>query len=274
MTRDSKAGAIEVTIPNTPEYEGMSPPDSEEQRLTDLVTANQILADQEVNDAFGHVSVRSLKTPKHYFLSRSRAPELVSRSDILEFDENSEPVDRRDRTMYEERHIHGEIYRARADVICVVHSHTPAVLPFGATGIPLRAMNHMSAFLPQPVPVFEIRDVDGENNHILVTSPKSGKALAERLGSGTAVLMRGHGSTVVGPNIRQAVYRAVYLKLAAEIQLEAIRLGAPIQFLSELEAANFNQRLSKMGIEQPLRPWPVWAARAKANRERLFGGTK
>lgn len=255
---------------NDSEYEGLTPPDSEEQRLTDLVTANHILADQGVNDAFGHVSVRSLANPQHYYISRSRAPELVSRNDLMEFDLDCRPIDPRGRKTYEERYIHGEIYRARPDVMCVIHSHTPAVIPFGVTDVPLRPLIHMAAFLPQQVPVFEIRDVEGDDNHILVTNPRSGMALAKVIGAGTAALMRGHGCTVVGIDIRQAVYRAVYLKLAAEIQLMAHSLSPQMKSLGEKEAANFNMRLNYMGTQQPLRPWPVWEARSRAHRAELF----
>lgn len=253
-------------------YEGMNPADTQAQRLKDLVTANHILADQGVNDGFGHISVRSLENPKRYFMSRSRAPYLVTANDIMEFDEDSKPLDQRERIMYEERYIHGEIYRARPDVQCVVHSHTPAVIPFAATKVPLQPIIHMAAFLAPVVPLFEIRDVEGEDNHILVTNPRSGLALAKTLAASSAVLMAGHGCTVVGPNVRQAVYRAIYLKMSAEIQQNAISMGTEVRYLSEKEAANFGKRLAYMGTQQPLRPWPVWEARARANREYLLKG--
>jgi HCOMODA/2-hydroxy-3-carboxy-muconic semialdehyde decarboxylase len=126
--------------------------------LDDLVAANRILYDQGVVDGFGHVSVRHDKNPDRYLLSRSMAPALVTRDDILEYDLDSTPVDPHGRTSYLERFIHGELYKARPDVIAVVHSHSPAVLPFADTGVPLRPMNHIAGFLGSGVPVFEIRD--------------------------------------------------------------------------------------------------------------------
>ena len=55
----------------------------------ELAVANRILAHEGVIDAFGHVSLRHPDDPGRYFLSRSRAPELVEPDDILEFDLDS-----------------------------------------------------------------------------------------------------------------------------------------------------------------------------------------
>jgi len=254
-------------------FDGMDPPDSEAQRIADLVVANHILADQEFNDMFGHVSVRSLKNPRHFFMSKSRAPELVVPEDIMEFDENSAPLDQRGRVMYEERFIHGEIYRVRPEIQCVIHSHTPAVLPFGLANVPLRPIIHTASFLPDEVPLFEIRDVEGENNGILVTNQRSGAALAGKLGAGPLVLMRGHGCTVVGTNVRLAVYHALYSKKSAETQLAAMSLGKPLTYLNADERRNFSAKLERMGTtEGPLRGWPVWERRALAHLDELLRG--
>lgn len=268
---DSRRMKLTEIIRSDPAFEGMNPPDTQGQRLTDLVLANHILADQNFNDMFGHVSVRSQSNPKHYFMSKSRAPELVIPDDIMEFDENSAPLDQRGRVMYEERYIHSEIYRARPDVGCVIHSHTPALIPFGVTTVPLRPIMHTAAYLPQEVPVFEIRDVEGDDSDLLVTNPRSGAALAKTLGEGTAVLMRGHGCAVVGPNVRLAVYHALYLKQAAEIQTVAQNLGTGLNFLNSKERQNMAAKLALMGVTGPLRGWPIWERRALANLEHLLG---
>ena len=145
-----------------------APADTDERRIAELVIANHILFDQGVLDGFGHVSVRSVKNPKHFFMTRSLAPALATKEEVFEFDENSQPVDPRGKRMYGERFIHGEIYRARPDVQAVVHSHSITVVPFGTVNVPLRPIMHMAGFLPQQVPVFEIRDVKGENNGVLI----------------------------------------------------------------------------------------------------------
>jgi Class II Aldolase and Adducin N-terminal domain len=113
--------------------------------IEDLVAANRILADQGVLDGYGHVSARHNLDPNRYLLSRSVALELVTAEDIVEFDLDSNPVDPRGRKFYLERFIHGEIYNARPDVKSVVHHHSPAVIPFGVTKVPLRPIYHMAA---------------------------------------------------------------------------------------------------------------------------------
>src|SRR6202046_4776165 len=156
--------------------------------LDDLVAANRILYDQGVVDGFGHVSVRHDKDPSRYLLSRSMAPALVARDDILEYDLDSNPVDARGRTSYLERFIHGELYKARPDVIAIVHSHSPAVIPFADTAVPLRPMNHIAGFLGTGVPVFEIRDTAGPATDMLIRNPSLGHALAASMGNHSVAL--------------------------------------------------------------------------------------
>src|SRR5262249_49340163 len=129
------------------------PPDP--QLIEDLVAANRILAQQGVVDGYGHVSVRDPRDPNRYLMSRSLAPELVTAADILEYDLDSNPVAAAGRSLYLERFIHGEIYKARSDVKAVVHNHSPSVIPFGVTTVPLRPLYHMSAFVGAGVPAFE-----------------------------------------------------------------------------------------------------------------------
>ena len=238
-------------------------PYTNEQRIDDLVTANHILADQGVLDAFGHVSVRSVENPAHYFLSRARAPALISRHDILEFDQESQPLEPRDWPLYGERFIHGEIYRARPDVQGVVHSHAPATLPFGITGVALRPVMHMAGFLPQQVALFEIRDVAGPENGMLVVNSALGQALARSLGADCVVLMRGHGMTVVGPSVRHATSRAIYTQLNAQIAMDALKLG-PVVSLSATEAEKVNE-VNESSLYSPTpRSWELWERQAKA----------
>jgi ribulose-5-phosphate 4-epimerase/fuculose-1-phosphate aldolase len=115
--------------------------------LDDLVAANRILAGLGVLDGFGHVSARHPEHPDKYLLSRSLAPELVTRDGIMTFDLASAAQNGDTRRPYLERFIHGEIYAKRPDVQAVVHSHSPAVVPFAASSTRLRPIYHMSSFL-------------------------------------------------------------------------------------------------------------------------------
>ena len=100
-----------------------------EQIIEDLVTASHILANEGVLDGLGHVSVRHPNNPQRYLMSRSLAPALVTASDIMEYDLDSNAVDRHGRALFLERFIHGETYKARPDVMAVIHSHSPDCHP-------------------------------------------------------------------------------------------------------------------------------------------------
>jgi len=218
--------------------------------IDDLVTANHILASEGILDGYGHVSVRNPANPNHYFLSRSLAPGLVTAADIVEYDLDSNPINDT-RLSYRERFIHGEIYKARPDVMAIVHDHSPAVIPFSVSSVPLRAVSHMAAFIGDGIPVFEIRDVDGMTD-MLVSSPKRGRALATVLGKFPAALMRGHGAAVVGESVKVAVGRAIYLDLNARVQEQAILLGGSVKYFEPEEA---KKTAPQDGFE---RAWDVW----------------
>ncbi|UUX95447.1 class II aldolase/adducin family protein [Aquabacterium sp. J223] len=241
----------------------MSPLSSADPALIDdLVDANHILGMQGVLDAFGHVSVRHDRSPAHFLLARNMAPAQVCREDIVSFELDGTPVDAGDRRVYLERFIHGAIYRARPDVMAVVHSHSPAVVPFTVSRRErLRPVCHMSGFLGGGAPVFEIRDVAGDGTDLLVRDDRLGRALAQVLGPSHCVLMRGHGSTTVGPSLKLAVYRAVYAEVNARIQSQALQLGDP-QYLSAEEA----QAAMASTEGQVDRPWALWKAAARAIR--------
>lgn len=204
--------------------------------IEDLVAANRILAQLEIVDGYGHVSVRHDKAPNRYFIARSVAPELVTATDILQLDLDSRPVDGREPRMYLERFIHGEIYKARPDVRAVVHHHAPSIIPFGASSVQLRALYHMAAFIGTGVPIFDIRKVAGDTD-MLVRTPELGAELARALGGKPAVLMRGHGAVVVGDSLAQAVGRGYYLQMNAKLQAQAMALEGEVFYLNAGEAA-------------------------------------
>lgn len=222
--------------------------------IDDLVLANRILYHLGVVDGFGHVSVRHERDPERFLLARNMAPALVTAEDIMTFALDGTALGD-PRVPYLERFIHGSIYRARPDVGAVVHSHSSSVIPFGVvSGVSMRPLFHMASFLRGAVPVFEIRDAAGEDNDMLVRDEALGDALARSLGDGPVVLMRGHGSTAVGRDVREAVFRAFYTETNARVQAEALRLGVPT-FLSEREAL----RSSESNAGQIARAWDLWS---------------
>ena len=223
----------------------------------DIVAASRILAQQGVLDAYGHVSARSDREPSRFVMSRSLAPALVTRKDLMELDADSEPLPGDKRKGFLERYIHGEIYRARPEVMAVVHSHSPSVIPFGVTRTKLRPIYHMGSFLWSGAPVFEIRKVREEND-LLIRDRPLGKALAGTLGKCNCVLMRGHGMTVIGDSVPEAVFRSIYTEMNARLQLQATQLEGPIEFLSHEEG----QRSSASNRGTLERPWELWKKNA------------
>ncbi|HEX2686531.1 MAG TPA: class II aldolase/adducin family protein [Kofleriaceae bacterium] len=233
-------------------------PDARAQAIADVVAANRILADQNVVDGYGHVSVRDPTDPSKFLLARSMAPELVTAADVLVHDlDGNTPAS--NAKLYAERFIHAEIYRTRPDVHAIVHCHSPSLIPFGVTGIALRPLYHMSAFLGAGVPVFDIRKAAGGATDMLVRTPVLGRALAQTLGAHPVALMRGHGAVIVGRDIQQVVFRSVYTELNAHLQGQALALGAKVIYL-DLEEA----KKAEEGIDATLgRPWELWLRKVK-----------
>lgn len=228
--------------------------------IEDLVCANRILAEHWVIDGYGHVSVRSDRDPTRYLLSRSLAPELVTEADIMEYDLDSKPVDQRGRSMYRERFIHGEIYKSRPEVNAVVHSHSPSVIPFGVTTVPMRPIFHMAAFIGKGVPTFEIRDVQ-EGTDLLVSTPYLGQALAKTLATRPAALMRGHGAVVVGENLPRAVGRSIYLEISARLQTQAMAIAGRDGKITYLDEREVRASVPPQDYE---RAWILWRSKALA----------
>lgn len=225
--------------------------------IEDLVAANRILADEGVLDAYGHVSIRHPSNPNRYLMSRSLAPILVTASDIMEYDLDSNPITPQGRTSVLERFIHGGIYKARPDVKAVIHSHSPAVIPFSVTQVPMRPVYHMASFLWVGVPVYDIRDAGGPATSLLVLNGVLAKALATTLGDKPVALMRGHGNVVVGSDVQMAVRYAIYTEVNARLQTMAIGIGGPINYISAEEGAARDQAPGDTE-----RAWVLWKKKA------------
>jgi HCOMODA/2-hydroxy-3-carboxy-muconic semialdehyde decarboxylase len=223
--------------------------------IEDLVAGNHILANEGILDGYGHISVRHPRNPERFLIARSVAPELVTAADIIEYGLDGEPLDAKGRTSYKERFIHSEIYRARRDVNAVVHCHTPSLIPFADSTVPLRPMYHQSAFLAAGVPVFEIRQAAGMTN-MLIETVALGRALAKALADKPALLMRGHGAVVTADTIPNVVGRSIYLDLNARIQAQAIALGGKITYIDPEEARKY------AASDNYSRAWELWKRKA------------
>jgi ribulose-5-phosphate 4-epimerase/fuculose-1-phosphate aldolase len=232
------------------------PAGSDAAPIEEIVIGSRILAEFGVLDGFGHVSARDPQNPNHFLMSRSLAPALVTADDIMEFDLDGNAVDPRGRSLFLERFIHSEIYKARPDVMSVVHTHSPGVIPFGVSQVPLRAMFHNAAFLAAGTPVWDIRKEFGETD-MLVRDPSRGKSLAQVLGDRPVVLMRGHGDVTVGPTVKMAVFRAYYTDVDARLQSQAVALGGEVNYLTPGEGVKADA-INAAVID---RIWNLWKMR-------------
>ena len=230
--------------------------------INDLVIANRILANEDVVDAYGHIAVRHPENPKRYFVSRSLAPELVTRDDIIEFDLESKPVNGAEkRQFYLERFIHGAIMEARPDIIATVHAHAEDTLPFGiAKATPLRPVIHSGSFIGAHVPVWDIREHFGDTN-LLVANNDQGRSLAAALGKDNVALMSGHGFAAASKSIIEVVRLSVYLARNARVILHAKQLGGDIRYLSQGEIDARSRGYGPYSNET-WRTWQYWATKA------------
>jgi HCOMODA/2-hydroxy-3-carboxy-muconic semialdehyde decarboxylase len=229
--------------------------------IQDLVIANRILAKEDVVDAYGHISVRNPDNPKSFFISRSLAPELIEKGDIVELGLDGQPLKDEKRSLYLERFIHAAIYEARPDINSVVHAHAEDTLPFGiAAATKLKPVIHSGSFIGPNVPVWDIADKFGATN-VLVTNMAQGRDLAKCLGKNAVALMRGHGFASAGRSMIEVVRLSVYLPRNARALMRAKMLGGKIKYLSKGEIDARNKGYSPYSTET-WRAWEYWANKA------------
>ncbi len=229
-------------------------------QIEDLVAAYRVLAEHQVIDGYGHVSVRSEKNLNRYFLAGHIAPELVREEHIIEYDLDSNPQDANGRESVRERFIHGEIYKLRPEVMSVVHTHSQSVVPFSITTATLKPIFHMAAFIGHGVPNWDIADAQ-VGTDMLVKTPFLGAHLAKFVADKPAALLRGHGAVVVGESIARSVGRSIYLEMSAKMQIQAQLLagvGGKLLTLHDAEVA------ASVPAQNYNRAWPMWRARALA----------
>ena len=224
--------------------------------LEDLAAASRILADQGVFDAAGHVSMRHPGHAERFLMSRSLAPQMITADDIMEFDLDCNAIDARGRNGFIERYLHGEIFRARPDVMAIAHSHSPSTIAFGLSNVPMRAMYHNAAFLAAGVPVFDIREKFGATD-IVISSADKGAALAAVLADKPVALLRAHGMVAVGPSLPVAVFRAIFTVTSANIQHQVLALGGPVAALDAEEG----RIADVVNVQTVGRSWDLWKKR-------------
>ena len=236
-------------------------PNTLSEARAELALANRIAANAGLLDTFGHVSMRHPDNPQRYFLSRSSAPDMVTPDGLIEYDLDSQAVRDPGVPQYSERVIHGEIYKARPDVMSVCHHHSPTFMPLLATSTDYVPVFHLGAVGGIKPPYWDQHDEFGDTN-MLVVKPEEGASLARALGRHPMVLMKRHGVTVIGISVRDCVYRSIQTCRNADFQVRAMSIGSAAS-LSEGETRLAGEiTIKTTGLT---RSWDYWAMRvAKA----------
>ena len=221
--------------------------------LNDLVTANHILANE-------NVSVRHPDKPGHFIMSRARAPQQCELNDLMEFTLDGKIIGPTPNPgkPYSERFIHGALYEARPEVMSVVHNHSVSVIPFSVVkGSKLRPLMHMAGPIGDDINVWDSAKNFGDTN-LLVTSMEMARDMAKTVGKRTVSLLRGHGCVVTALSLREVVFTSIYLEINAGIQMRAMSVGNEIQFLSKGEVDIITKGRSGFTFE---RGWENWCGR-------------
>ena len=228
-------------------------PDAELRREAAL--ANRIVHAAGLVTAFGHVSARIGDTNTFLFPTRA-SPALAQPDRLLVLDVDGTIV-AGDGEPNTEFWIHARIYAARADVTGVAHVHSPACVALGQIGQSVQVLHNSAAPFADGVPMFPRIG--------LIRTRELGDQVAATLGTGRAMLLRGHGANVAESGVRRTAVLACFLEEAAELQLRALAAagGRPeaLQVFTPEEAARVREQIDSSGPMN--RAWEYYAARAE-----------
>ena len=203
-----------------------------------LIDAGLVIGEAGLDDfTRGHISVRDPEDPNLFFMKpHSFGLDEISEDNIVTCSLSGEKVAGSARR-HSEVYIHSEIYRARPDIMSVVHAHPKHAIALSAIGQPLRYLSLASAEFGDGLGIFsETRD--------LIRTPELGAGVAAALGTRRAVLLRNHGVVVAGRSIDECVILTVALENACEMHLLAAATGAEVTEIPAAEVAGLRAKLS------------------------------
>ena len=226
-------GARDLTRVSRAKEASPADPNSDQALIEDLVIANRLMASDEIGaltpDGLAHVSVRSRTNPDHYFIAHDVSPGMVTAADVIENDLDSVPVreDQRAFPQYSERYIHGEIYKARPEIMAILHAHTPELVTFASSSVKLRPVLNTALFIGDGLPIYDLTKFTGGAPSPVscahcISTPQLGRALAEVMGNKDGSLLLDHGIALGAPSLRALVSRAYNFRMNAKVQVLAI----------------------------------------------------
>lgn len=204
-----------------------------------LINGGMVLAMEGQGDfTRGHISVRHPDEPGLFFMKpHSVGFDEMSMDNILLIDLDGNVIEGTARR-HSEVYIHSEIYRARGDVNCVIHSHPASVVALSATGLPMRPLSQPSALFVDALPVYDA-SID------LIRTPEMGRDVASSLGPYNVVMMKCHGIAAAGATIEHAVVLTLMLEEASKIQLLADGTGQSTPEFSREQVLALRDKISQ-----------------------------
>jgi L-fuculose-phosphate aldolase len=186
-----------------------------------LIVAGKVLVAEGQGDfTRGHISVRVPGNPRLFYMKpHSVGLDEITMANILTIDLEGEVVAGKARR-HSEVYIHSEIFKARADVNCVIHAHPPYSVALSASGHAVKAYSQPGALFHESVGVYA-------DTIALNRSRAMGAGVAKALGPHRAAFLKGHGTAVTGKTIEEAVIAAIMLEHAAMIQMIVEAAGDP-----------------------------------------------
>lgn len=222
-----------------------------------LVMANRILDKTGLTVPFGHVSVRVPGTDR-LLISRAIAPGLVNEEDLLLVDFEGKVLEGKGK-WHGETWIHICIYQARPEVRGVVHTHSLYVTSLATAE---------ATFLPGTVFGSPFAGSKIYKKAGLINSRRRGEEMTRLMGADAAVLLKGHGGSVVGSTLEEATVKAVMMEEAAKIQLLAGLAGGARAY-AEDELADLKRELSELAVQNDRpaglfeRTWAYYEAKVR-----------
>jgi 3-hydroxy-2-methylpyridine-4,5-dicarboxylate 4-decarboxylase len=232
---------------------------TEAEAIDQLVMANRIIANEGVVDALGHISIRNPENPRTFFISRRISAIEVTKQDIAEVDLEGNVVSKPAITIPGEKFIHTAIYKKRPEINAVFHGHSPAIIPFTVTDIPMRPLLNLAGFIYQGVQVF---DDYSPGSGFLIGTKEDGERLARHLGQARVQLMRSHGINVVAESLPRVVACAINVNVNATIQLQTMLLGKEPRYLTP-EEAKTGAEVALLKDDVMSRHWGYWTAKVR-----------
>jgi len=189
-----------------------------------LVMAAKILQKQGVIDGYGHITAR---LPDKRILSTPHMPPgKVAVRDLIILDADGKKLEGHGAPNGETA-MHTSIYKARADVQCILHYHADELVAVASTGQQIKVIANCGVAFHRGTPIYD--------SPVLIRNEELGDKVAQALGDKRAVLLRGHGGTVAADNLDQLVRMGLDLVRSAKIQIMAASMGAAIKVHSKEE---------------------------------------